>query len=516
MDPNDVAWQAENPSGTIVDIKAQEACEICMVGNGQPEWKCTPYEPSSPEPITPTVPVKPDQTLPEINPCDGLSGALDGSCSEPIPITPTVPSVPAPPKPNPGKPPVDPDPITPTFPPVIPPTGPDPVTPPTGPDPVTPPTTPDPVTPTNPPVTSPGPQNPTTVDPVPPVYTEIAVSVDEESNLRFTNLNRERAIKIIQTLFLPRNVDAQPRTFSSYGVSLMHATNTADCPDGSENYYSWASMLHSSDGEGDKDDLVWNGFDSVSSGVAAGVCIPIGEKQRWGIMAHYGETEIDHDISGRYESDNYGAGAYYIAHYDAARMSASLIYAAHDGEEVRRFGRLRGIGIDATGDRDSSSLHLGWTLEKMAAGKPEQEFRPFGAILLSYIDQEAYREKGMPLFTLDYDSRQTWWLNAEAGIKWVRRFLTREQGPWRLESAAALTWLDTIADEDQRFTYSWDRSLAISSKGDLEMGGALSLGLFREPDDPDAWRVSATFNVGYISEQVNNAAMLTLVIPFGY
>jgi len=45
LDPNDVVWQAQNPGGQLVPINAQQACSVCMVGNGKPEWVCTPYDP---------------------------------------------------------------------------------------------------------------------------------------------------------------------------------------------------------------------------------------------------------------------------------------------------------------------------------------------------------------------------------------------------------------------------------------------------------------------------------------
>ncbi|MCK5069038.1 MAG: hypothetical protein KAR01_00805, partial [Desulfocapsa sp.] len=80
---------------------------------------------------------------------------------------------------------------------------------------------------------------------------------------------------------------------------------------------------------------------------------------------------------------------------------------------------------------------------------------------------------------------------------------------------AAMTFLDNISDEKQHFTYYWDTTLGIASKGETEIGGALRFGLFWKPKDPDAWRVSASFNVGYLSEQVNHSSILTFTLPFG-
>jgi hypothetical protein len=84
-----------------------------------------------------------------------------------------------------------------------------------------------------------------------------------------------------------------------------------------------------------------------------------------------------------------------------------------------------------------------------------------------------------------------------------------------METAVALNFLNNISDDDQRFTYYWNQSLAITSKGEGEMGGALSFGFFREPQDPDAWRAPASVNIGCISEQITNSIILTLIVPFG-
>ncbi|MCK5517233.1 MAG: autotransporter domain-containing protein [Desulfobulbaceae bacterium] len=479
LSPNDVVWQAQNPSGEIVDIKAEEACKVCVVGNGKPEWKCTPYDPSNPIdpidpiPITPEVPTVPGN-------CDGLSGALSGDCKDPTPITPEVPVAPGP---------TDPIPITPEVP-------------------VTPgPTDPTPITPEVP--VAPGPTDPEPV--TPPVIVEVAEEVDSNTALQFPNLNRERAIEIIRTIFLPRNVDAQPRAFSSYGVSLRRAANNAECPSSDKKYNVWGSLLHSRDGEGDESDLIWNAFDSESTGIATGACFPHGEKNRWGLMFHYGKTDIEHDLPGKYESDNYGAGVFYIFQNQYTRINSSVIYSYHDGENHRDFSNM----INSYGDRDSSALHFGVAIEGLDAEKDDQEIVPFANLLFSYIDQDAYEEEGFPWFTLDFDRRQSWWLNAEAGVKWIKHFLTVGENTWGWETGVALTFLDNIADEDQRFTYYWNRTLGISSKGDEEFGGALRFGLFWKPKDPNAWRVSASLDVGYLSEQVNHSTILTFVLPFG-
>lgn len=445
LDPNDTVWQAQNPGGEIVDIKAEEACKVCIVGSGQPEWKCTPYTPTDPVdpiPITPELPTLPTDP----GDCDDLSDAMSGDCEDPTPITPELPVVP--------------DPTVPTTPPII---------------------------------------------------VEVGEDVDSETFLNFPNLNKERAIEIVRTIFLPRNIDAQPRSFSNYGLSLLRAASIADCPGNNKKYNVWGSLLHSRNGEGDESDLIWNAFDSESSGVATGVCFPHGENNRWGIMAHYGQTEIEHDLPGEYESDNYGAGIFYTFQNQYSQVNSSILYSYHDGEASRDFYNV----IDAHGDRSSSAVHFGLAIEGLDTEQDDQDVVPFANLLFSYIDQDAYDEEGFPWFTLDFESRQTWWLNAETGVKWIKRFLTDQQNTWGIESAVALTFLANIADEDQQFTYYWGKTLGLSSKGDEEIGGALRFGLFWKPKDPNAWRVSASVDVGYLSEQVNHSTVLTFVVPFG-
>ena len=94
--------------------------------------------------------------------------------------------------------------------------------------------------------------------------------------------------------FLPRNVDAQPRGFTTYGVALFRSILDAGCPNPETHSNFWGTLLYDEHGEGE-DDLIYNDFSASSLGLAAGVCITCNETNRWGLLAHYGVTDISHD-----------------------------------------------------------------------------------------------------------------------------------------------------------------------------------------------------------------------------
>jgi len=492
LDPNDVVWEAQNPAGELVPINAQQACSVCVVGNGKPEWVCTPYDPGdggsggsgggfgggdggsggSGGGFGGGDGSSCGDLEDGLTGCGGSgggygggdgsggsgggSGGGDGSGGS-----------------GGGS---------------------------GGGD--------------------GGGTNGGGTDGgggggIPEIIIDAAESVDTHSNLRFPGISREAAIDLITDIFLPRNVDAQPRGFTTYGVALFRSILDAECPDPENHSKFWGTLLYDEHGEGE-DDLIFNDFSASSKGLAAGVCITCNETDRWGVLAHYGVTDISHDKPGSYESDNYGAGLYYVHQGETYRITGSLSYSRHDGRQERDHPEAPRIYQHVEGDRSADAFHFSLGIEGVDSMGMENEIKAFGMATLSWIDQEAFSEKGFPLLTLDFDARTSWWLMAEGGLRYTHWFREKSVSPLKLRAAGVLTYLDNFNDEAQRFTYFWGDTLELPTYGGGDFGAALRLSLKQQPKDPTRTHVSIACSAGFLAETVNYSAAATLMVPWGH
>ncbi len=342
---------------------------------------------------------------------------------------------------------------------------------------------------------------------------DVAEEVDNNSKLTFSNISREYAIQIIRNWFLPRNVDAQPRAFTSYGVHLFQALARSECSESLDKSTIWASGIVDRTGEGG-DSLIWNDYSATSGGFAAGTCIKTDSDNKYGVMLHVGKTTLSHDnpTYGEYNSDNVGAGIFYIDQNEKNRITTSLTVTRHFGEQERTHFHNGQFTVISQGDRDATSAMLNASYEGTDV---DATIKPFGLASLSYVTQEDFDESGFPEFTLQFDSRNTWWLNLEGGLKWEKIYELEQEIDYRLMLAGALTFLTNISDEKQYFTYIWGSTLGIGSSGDDEFGGEVRLGLKRRPKDGSKMRVELAGSAGYQSEVFIYSALLNFIFPFG-
>lgn len=168
--------------------------------------------------------------------------------------------------------------------------------------------------------------------------------------------------------------------------------------------------------------------------------------------------------------------------------------------------------VPSEGDRDSSSVIFSIGYEGTDA---EATFTPFALASLSYIHQDSFDEQGFPFFKLQFDSRDTWWLNLEGGVKWEKVYETDEAVDYHLQLAGVLSFLTNIIDETQYFTYSWGATLGIGSSGESEPGIAFRFGLKRQPKDVSKMRIEVGGSAGYQAEELTYSALLSFIFPFG-
>ena len=342
---------------------------------------------------------------------------------------------------------------------------------------------------------------------------EVARSVDQGSQLRFPNISREEAIRGVRDWFLPRNVDAQPRAITSMGVNLFYLLTRVECSDLVDRSAVWVSGFGNKEGEGEYN-LVWNEYDSATAGFAGGVCIKTDGNNKYGFLLHGSKTKVEHDseVPGEYNSDNFGAGIYYIDQNEKNRITASLTVTQHNGEQERNHSHIDAPTLTSQGDRDATSalFSLGYEHQDV-----EWALQPFALATLSYIHQDDLAERGFPLLTLDFESRDTWWLNLEGGLKYEKIYEASENHHYDFLAAGVINMLTNISDEEQSFTYYWGDTLAIDSKGETEPGLAFRLGVKRRPVDQSKMRVELLGSAGYQSELVTYSGLLNFVFPFG-
>ena len=468
LDPNDVVWWAENPGGQLVSVTAIEGCELCFLGNGG-SWKCSPTSPIEP----PIGIIPPDggnggsgggfggggecgDLEDALTGCGGsggsgggFGGGTDGGSGG-----------------------------------------------------------------------SGGGSGGGTdggsgggagggdID----VVIDVGKEVDSNTNLTYPNISYEGAVRTIRQFFLPRNVDAQPRAFTGYGVNLFHTITDVECSDLRDKTSFWSSAIYGVNDEGE-DLLLWNHYDAENTGLAAGTCIKTDEGDKYGFMLHVGRTSIEHlwPTPGEYESENYGASFYYIDHNETHKFTYSFIASFHNGEQQRDFDGVEYGTAPAQGDRDSTSAVLSAGYEDINS---EHQFQPFALATLSYIHQSSLSETGFPWYTLDFESRDTWWLNIEGGLRWQKIYELDNEIDYRLRMAGAVTFLTNVSDEDQYFTYEWGRTLAIAGSGDSEPGVALRMNLRRQPKDTSRMQMELGGSVGYQSEEITYSALLSFLFPF--
>lgn len=431
LSPDDIVWIAINPGDQKVPINAQQACETCYVGNGQPSWVCEPYDPGT----------------------DGGNGGTGsgsgggdsggtgsgfggGDPGEVITITPEI-----------------------------------------------------------------------------DVVTKVGFEVENNTHLGFSKLSYRDTDKLFLDWFLPRNVDAQPRAFTDYSVNLFYGLIRSECSVLNNNSSAWVSGSYSKSGE-NEDRRIWNNYDANSSGLEAGFCFDTEGDNKYGFMLHLGRTSLTHEYptSGNYDSDNFGGGVYYIDQNEANRITINLMMSIHDGIQ-KRYHNATYSGYQTTtqGDRDATSATFNVSYEGTDI---EASFKPFALLSLNYVHQGGFAEKGFPLYSLEFDSRDTWWLAMEGGLKWKKVYETSQTIDYHLQIAGALTFLSNISDEAQHFTYDWGRTMAIAGSGDQEYGAALHFGVKRKPKNPNKMRVELSGTTGYQSELFTYSTLLNFTFPF--
>lgn len=214
---------------------------------------------------------------------------------------------------------------------------------------------------------------------------------------------------------------------------------------------------------------------------------------------------------GEYESDNFGAGLYYIDHNGKSKLTYRFIASFHDGEQQRDMYIDQYPAVSSERDRDSTSAILSIGYEDINS---EHQLQPFALATLSYIHQSSMSETGFPWLTLDLDSRDTWWLNVEGGFRWNKVYELDNEIDYHLRMDGAITFLTNVSDEDQYLTYDWGRTLGIPGSGDSEPGLAFRMNLRRQPKDTNRMRIELGGSVGYQSEEVTYSALLSFLFPF--
>ena len=127
-------------------------------------------------------------------------------------------------------------------------------------------------------------------------------------------------------------------------------------------------------------------------------------------LAELGKTSIEPDdlFSGEYDSDNIDTGLYYLDVNKEKSLGASIMMTRHLGEQLRSRWSTGWQTVDAQGDRDAASVIVSLSHE---GTKPQAQLKPFLLTSLRDVHQEGSQEKGLPLFTLDFESRATWWFS---------------------------------------------------------------------------------------------------------
>ncbi len=193
-------------------------------------------------------------------------------------------------------------------------------------------------------------------------------------------------------------------------------------------------------------------------------------------------------------------------------MTTAFTLSQHSGEQERTLLTYHDTTIRAYGDRSSTSAMLNFGFESL---NDEWIVQPFILAGLSYVHQGSLDENGYPAFTLDFDSRDTWWINLEAGLKYEKVFIAKEEVDYLFDTAGVVTFLANLSDEEQRFTYHWGSAYGIGSSDEPEPGLALRLGLKRKPKDPNKMRIELAGSAGYQAEVFTYSGMLNFVFPFG-
>ena len=292
--------------------------------------------------------------------------------------------------------------------------------------------------------------------------------------------------------------------FASHGLSGFSAG------EGALSKSAWLRPFGSTadqDNRKDADGGPIDGFDAITTGIAAGIDGMVSERTRLGVSFTYSNTDVDGDgiQDDKTEIDAYQFTLYGDYSTDKFYIEGMLGYAFNDVETSRKIN-FGGLNLVARGsyDADQYTARIGGGIPLT---KGRSVFTPHAAFQYSHLDNETFTETGAGVLNLVVDPEDLEMAIAILGLKYQSSYDVKNGvlTP-QIRTSVSYDLASDEADSVSRFTNS---TTTFTTRGaDIaEFGGNVGTGLTFTTVD-GRWDLSADYDADIKADYLGHTGRL--------